>query len=110
MSKQHEWVTTSLDILEKLELATLKSFIKASPCLVCGGRGVDVDHIKTRGSGGTDECFNLWPLCRRCHSEKHSKGLSTFILQNPNLKKRLFELGWQIDPFTKRLFHPKEKP
>lgn len=34
----------------------------------------DLDHVKTRGSGGTDDKKNLMPLCRKHHSERHTIG------------------------------------
>ena len=34
---------------------------------------VDLDHFKTRGSGGGNETWNLMPLCRYHHQERHRK-------------------------------------
>lgn len=60
---------------DKKFLATFK----AMPCLVCGGRPSDPDHIVTRGAGGGDVQGNVWPLCRPHHSERHRRGLTWFI-------------------------------
>lgn len=49
--------------------------------MICGANQVDVDHWKTRGSGGDDELSNLSPLCRRHHIEKGQIGVKTFYLK-----------------------------
>ena len=43
------------------------------PCEVCGGKSVDIHHIKARGMGGDpkgkkDVIENLQALCRECHT------------------------------------------
>ena len=42
------------------------------PCEICGGRAVDINHIKPRGMGGNpkgdkDVIENLMAVCRPCH-------------------------------------------
>jgi 5-methylcytosine-specific restriction endonuclease McrA len=70
-----------------------KKLIKSLPCSVCGMYGPsDVDHIKTRGSGGGDSLGNLQSLCRRHHTEKGAIGVKTFFKKygttiNRNRKK-----------------------
>jgi len=49
--------------------------------MICGKSPVDVDHWKTRGSGGGDDLENLSPLCRKCHIEKHSLGNKRFFVR-----------------------------
>lgn len=36
----------------------------------CVRRGTQVDHIKPRSEGGTDDLFNLQLLCDECHKRK----------------------------------------
>lgn len=44
-------------------------------CRMCGaGSSLSVDHIKSRGAGGTDEINNLRCLCAECHFSRHSYG------------------------------------
>lgn len=62
-------------VVDKKFLATFK----AMPCLVCGGKPSEGDHIKTKGAGGGDEAFNVWPQCRHHHSERHRIGLTSFV-------------------------------
>jgi len=75
----------------------------ADSCLVCGHRCFDLDHIKTRGAGGSDHPTNLWPLCRKHHTMRHSMGLVTFArkfkLENELKKRGLFfnGRGWVYD-------------
>jgi len=41
-------------------------------CLNCGAViGLDPHHIKSRGSGGTDDEENLITLCMWCHDQAH---------------------------------------
>lgn len=57
----------------------LLSEIKKLPCLICNKRPSDPDHITTKGSGGDDDIKNLWPLCRKHHTERHMIGLKQMI-------------------------------
>jgi 5-methylcytosine-specific restriction endonuclease McrA len=57
--------------------------LRKGPCLACGKNGpADIDHIHARGAGGKNGEFNIWPLCRRCHVERHQVGLLTFAERN----------------------------
>ena len=60
-------------------------YIKSIPCLVCGHRPVDPDHLSHRGSAGKGKTitgtildYSCVPLCRIHHSERHSSGLKKF--------------------------------
>lgn len=57
------------------------SLVKSLSCFVCGSKPVDVDHIRTQGAGGGDDLSNLQALCREHHTEKHSRGIKTFMSQ-----------------------------
>ena len=48
-------------------------------CTACGSWPVDVHHIKSVGSGGSDHINNLMPLCRTHHIEIHKIGRLTFM-------------------------------
>ena len=58
------------------------SFVRSNGCIVCGSFGVDADHLKARGMGGsgvkgrthsgTLQDFSCVPLCRMHHTERHS--------------------------------------
>lgn len=55
---------------------TRARFLKRNPaCVECGDKATDVDHIKPRADGGTDEWTNLQALCHSCHSKKTRRGL-----------------------------------
>lgn len=46
-------------------------------CEYCGGTwGLQVHHIKSRGSGGDDVAENLICLCEVCHTRAHSGEIS----------------------------------
>jgi len=71
-------------------------FTKDLSCVACGVRPCDPDHISTRGAGGGDQAFNVWPLCRACHITRHSKGICRFALGNPCVMLALNERGWKV--------------
>ena len=66
-------------------------------CVACGGPGTDLHHIKSRGSGGSDEDFNLVRLCRECHSALHHKGQVRLFKNNLRFASALEEKGWGLD-------------
>lgn len=66
-------------------------------CIVCNKTPCDIDHIKTRGSGGGEEGFNKWSLCRLCHIEKHQIGIFSFANKYPKAKDMLLKLGWVFE-------------
>lgn len=69
-------------------------------CIACGARGPnDIDHIKTRGSSGTDDPENLWVLCRSCHTKKHQFGLNAFTQIYPHLIDVLISKGWHYENY-----------
>jgi len=58
-------------------------------CALCGRtEGLEVHHIKSRGSGGSDEHHNLIRLCRWCHVKAHSQ---------PGFNQRLKEMKIRRD-------------
>lgn len=65
-------------------------------CVACGKNADDLDHIKTKGSGGKDDESNLWFVCRNCHIIKHAKGLKTFIKKHPHLEQILRDKGYEL--------------
>jgi 5-methylcytosine-specific restriction enzyme A len=56
------------------------AYLHANPlCVECWKHGVvnaatDVDHIKPKRDGGTDDADNLQALCHACHSAKTGAG------------------------------------
>jgi 5-methylcytosine-specific restriction endonuclease McrA len=65
--------------ISKIEADANYRLIKSLPCEVCAKTPVDVHHVKTKGSGGGDELFNLMSLCRICHTRFHQMGKKTFF-------------------------------
>jgi len=65
-------------------------------CLCCGYPGPsDAHHIKSKGSGGGDDAWNVIPLCRGCHQEIHRVGFESFLDKYPHVLEHLEKLGWQ---------------
>lgn len=74
-------------------------------CLVCGQGPVDPHHIKTVGSGGGDDWFNVIPLCRMDHTDWHNNK-SKFMEKHPHVKEHLIKLGWNFS--LGKMFHPEQ--
>jgi len=66
-------------------------------CVACGEAGTDLHHVKTRGSGGPDEDWNLVRLCRNCHTELHHRGQVRLFKNNLRFESALREKGWELD-------------
>lgn len=76
-----------------------------SPCTSCGKRtygGNCFHHIKTRGSGGSDEKENLMPLCFSCHTEVHKIGLLSFSERYKSVEYFLIANDWFKCPLTNK--------
>ncbi len=76
--------------------------IKSLPCLACGRTtSIKCHHIKSRGSGGGDDWFNLIPLCVDHHTQNgdgHAwhRGKILFLKNYPHVMEHLRKLGWEI--------------
>lgn len=58
-------------------------------CIICHGPATEYDHVKTRGSGGSDEERNLAPMDRGCHQLRHQMGIVWLADKYPRYKKWL---------------------
>lgn len=76
-------------------------------CIVCGVQGVDEHHIKTRGSGGKDEPWNVVYLCHPHHQELHYIGEIRFAEENYAFEKFLKDNNWEVCPIRNKYFHVK---
>lgn len=85
-----------------------KNYKTDAPCIVCfkeEENSVCFHHVKTRKSGGTDDAWNLMPLCFYCHEEVHKKGLSLFSALYSQVAKWLTGNGWSWDPHYNKWSH-----
>lgn len=80
----------------------LKKIEDRPPCLTCGRSPTDRDHVRTKGAGGKDDDFNIWYLCRLCHTEKHNIGLTRFAEKYTKAKEALINKGWVYEETIKR--------
>lgn len=50
-------------------------------CSCCGGwfskKDIDIDHIIPQNKGGTDELWNLQPMCKHCNRSKSDDTIGT---------------------------------
>ena len=83
------------------------------PCIAChrySEGGTTLHHVKSQGSGGSDESFNLMPLCNAHHVLVHLKGLREFScmslrvngVDGKSVTQWLKDNGWYIDNFLKK--------
>lgn len=77
-------------------------------CIICGYYGVDLHHVKTRGAGGTDEDYNLVPLCHAHHVEVDHQGDYRMGLKYPSYQKWLIKNDWKYNPITKKYYRELE--
>ena len=76
-----EWQKRRADILQKAGFS----------CQICGSEASQVDHIKPKAFGGSDERKNLQALCSKCHDEKTREDINKYnrIKKIKKYKKRL---------------------
>lgn len=64
-------------------------------CAYCGRdiayKDMQVDHIKPKRSGGTDDMSNLFPACRICNHYKRDNRLETFRKWISEIPRKLGE-------------------
>jgi hypothetical protein len=69
-----------------------------SNCEACNEiRKLEKHHIKTRGSGGSDDELNLVSLCRSCHTSIHMFGSVKMIRIYPRLAAKFESMGWKLE-------------
>jgi len=75
----------------KLRKEVLKKY--NSHCAYCGKllgyKDMQIDHIKSKHAGGTDNIDNLNPSCRRCNHYKRAMSLQHFRETMQTLNERL---------------------
>jgi hypothetical protein len=98
-------------ILEKPKTKKNKQLIQAIRKLNCSSCGKtppsDASHIRSKGAGGPDTVWNLFPKCRDCHQEWHRVGWKTFIQKHPHFGLKLVGSGWILDSDLLGLWHPE---
>ena len=85
------------------------SFVNKDPkvrCIACGRMADCFHHVKTQGSGGPDEHWNLMPLCQAHHNEIHMKGNTIMVQRYPNLGVWLESKAWDFDEYRKKWLPP----
>lgn len=72
------------------------SYRDLTPCYICRIRPVAIHHIKSRGSGGGDEWWNVAGLCYEHHSEIHMIGDIAFMDKYHDYAAILQARGWEV--------------
>jgi len=91
--------------------------IRKLPCIACGKWGSidkygnpqnEAHHIKSVGSGGGDDWFNVIPLCTDCHTAgpyAYHRSFHKFFKKYPHVWRHLnINLGWKYESGS--LFRP----
>lgn len=64
-------------------------------CIICG-RTADACHIKSKGSGGTTDAWNIMHLCRQHHVEQHKLGWDKMSKKYHVVLAELASKGWRF--------------
>lgn len=75
---------------------SMKSKPSSIPCAICNRTPTDSCHIKTNGSGGTMEDYNIIQMCRLHHNEQHNLGWNKMVYRYPHLNIILESKGWEL--------------
>lgn len=68
-----------MDRSQKLISEGYLNYVRMQPCLVCGHRPVDPDHLKARGlRQAKRNDLSAVPLCRKHHTERGQVGNEKF--------------------------------
>ncbi len=86
-----------LQKIKRKEDQNLLDFYRNRRCDICGMKPVDPAHIKTRGSGGPDEHWNLMSLCRVHHTEQGQLGFYKMAKKYPFFAQMIAGKGWVFD-------------
>lgn len=93
-----------------------KFYDEEGECVACGFIGVDLHHVKHKGSGGSNGPHNLIPLCHKHHVEYHQYGMVRFTkfefkkngVNGEEVLLWLLEKGWYLDLFMNKFLNEKE--
>lgn len=88
---------------------SLRRELSRQPCIGCGKSPVDLCHIISRGAGGPDEDFNLYPGCRSCHQVQHRVGIVSFFSMLPRVRRYFEGKGWRLEEIVGRMKLVHEK-
>lgn len=86
-----------IEKMKRLQDEKMLEKFRKRRCVICGIFPCDPCHIKSVGSGGPDEHWNLMSLCRVHHTEQHSIGFYKMSEKYPFFKQTLGEKGWTFD-------------
>jgi hypothetical protein len=75
---------------------TVLAAARIMPCAVCADPPPsDPSHIRSRGAGGPDAAFNVWPMCRYHHAEWHAVGAKEFLRAHASFAAKLIHVSWE---------------
>jgi hypothetical protein len=77
----------------------MKNYQSNEPCICCGQSEVGkvcYHHIITRGAGGSDESWNLLPVCQEHHNLVHMIGIKQLSNRFPRVHNWLIDNDWNL--------------
>jgi len=74
-------------------------------CEACGAgcEGLHLAHIASKGAGGSDELWNRFILCHKCHKKQHDNGWDSLVVTYKHIK-------WKRDNALKRAGEDVDQP
>jgi len=66
------------------------------PCQICGIKPACYHHLVSRGAGGTDAEWNLFPTCLHHHNLFHSRGRTTMAKEYAPVLSWFKQYGWTL--------------
>ena len=94
-----------ITMMPMMSKAKKKYTCEKTLCCISRQAGVDLHHWKSRGSGGTDDAWNLMPLKHKLHQEFHTVGPSHFLWKYPAARAWLEINGWVYCDVAKKWHH-----
>lgn len=73
-------------------------------CILCPNPATPA-HVKTRGSGGDDETWNIVALCGLHHTEQGSMPIADFAERYDKYKEWLIKNNWEYIPHLNKWRH-----
>ncbi len=73
---RHAWMKHCSDPESLLQYVDI---LENDPCVYCGNKQEEIDHVDPRHLGGVHEWYNLTAACSACNSAKRTKPLIAYL-------------------------------
>lgn len=82
VARAHQQRSQRMQVTDEVqrEIDEYTQVILSDPCVYCGCRSEQADHIVPLSRSGQHDWTNLAPVCAPCNVTKHTKGLLEFLM------------------------------